>query len=46
METDNYGELDIEWIQLIKEALDLGLEKEEIRSFLANGSTQHLVLDK
>jgi DNA-binding transcriptional MerR regulator len=45
METDNYKELDTEWIQLIKEALDLGLEKEEIRIFLASGSTQHLVLD-
>jgi len=46
MESDVYGELDTEWIQLIQEALDLGLEKEEIRSFLAKGSTQQLVLDK
>lgn len=27
-------ELDIEWVQLIMEALDLGMDKEEIRSFL------------
>jgi DNA-binding transcriptional MerR regulator len=46
METDIYGELDTEWILLIKEALDLGLEKEEIRSFFAKGSTQQVVLEK
>ncbi|WP_147533528.1 anti-repressor SinI family protein [Bacillus marasmi] len=27
-------ELDIEWVQLILEALDLGIDKEEIRLFL------------
>lgn len=27
-------ELDIEWVQLIMEALDLGIDKEEIRLFL------------
>ncbi len=46
MESQNYGDLDTEWIQLIQEALKLGLEKEEIRSFLAKGSTQQLVLEK
>jgi DNA-binding transcriptional MerR regulator len=46
METENFGELDTEWILLIKEALDLGIEREEIRSFLAKGSTQQMVLEK
>jgi DNA-binding transcriptional MerR regulator len=27
-------ELDYEWVQLIKEALELGIDKEEIRKFL------------
>jgi DNA-binding transcriptional MerR regulator len=34
MEKDGYGQLDLEWVQLIKEALALGLEKEEISRFL------------
>jgi DNA-binding transcriptional MerR regulator len=46
METENFGELDTEWILLIKEALNLGIEKEEIRSFLAKGSSQQLVHEK
>lgn len=29
-------ELDTEWMQLILEALELGLKKEEIREFLTN----------
>lgn len=29
-------ELDIEWLQLIMEAKNIGIEKEEIRQFLLN----------
>jgi antagonist of SinR len=28
------GELDVEWIQLILEALEMGIDKEDIREFL------------
>ncbi|RDI41623.1 anti-repressor SinI family protein [Falsibacillus pallidus] len=28
------AELDLEWLELIKEALDVGLTKDEIRTFL------------
>ena len=46
MEKEMLGELDVEWVQLIKEALDLGMKKEDIRSFLAKEQPQQLVLDK
>ncbi|MCA1060901.1 anti-repressor SinI family protein [Rossellomorea aquimaris] len=29
-------ELDLEWVELIKQALDAGISKEEIRKFLNN----------
>jgi antagonist of SinR len=32
----NEQKLDLEWIQLIKEAKNLGIEKEEIREFLSS----------
>lgn len=32
----NELQLDLEWIQLIKEAKNLGIEKEEIREFLSS----------
>lgn len=34
MEKAMHSELDAEWVQLIKEALELGINKEEIREFL------------
>lgn len=34
VEVDNKQELDQEWIELIKEAKNLGLSLEEIRDFL------------
>ncbi|MCM3585534.1 anti-repressor SinI family protein [Mesobacillus maritimus] len=46
MEVQNYEGLDVEWMQLIKEALDLGLTKEDIRSYLAKDYPQELVLEK
>ncbi|MDF2903936.1 MAG: hypothetical protein K0S25_1574 [Bacillus sp. (in: firmicutes)] len=30
----NHEELDLEWVELIMNALDMGLSEEEIRSFL------------
>ncbi|WP_318505819.1 anti-repressor SinI family protein [Bacillus sp. T3] len=32
------GELDVEWVQLIMEALEMGIEKDEIRTFLKEKS--------
>jgi DNA-binding transcriptional regulator YhcF (GntR family) len=35
-------EIDYEWVELIEEALQMGLTKEEIRAFLkSNGSLEH-----
>ncbi|WP_121613797.1 anti-repressor SinI family protein [Mesobacillus foraminis] len=34
MEKALHSELDAEWVNLIKEALELGINKEEIRDFL------------
>jgi len=31
-----FEELDTEWIQLIMEALEMGINKEEIRKFIKN----------
>ena len=33
-------ELDIEWIELVKQALDAGISKKEIREFLQNQSQE------
>lgn len=35
-----FEELDTEWMQLIMEALEMGLKKEEIREFLTNFNNQ------
>jgi DNA-binding transcriptional MerR regulator len=35
-----FEELDTEWMQLIKEALEMGLKQEEIRDFLTNPNGQ------
>lgn len=35
-----FEELDTEWMQLIMEALEMGLKKEEIREFLKNFNGQ------
>mgnify|MGYP000952655472 CR=1 FL=1 len=37
-------QLDLEWIQLIKEAKNLGIEKEEIREFLSSQTEQKELL--
>ncbi|WP_235860398.1 anti-repressor SinI family protein [Rossellomorea aquimaris] len=33
-------ELDLEWIELVKQALDAGISKNEIRHFLQNHSKE------
>ncbi|MBH9966659.1 DNA-binding anti-repressor SinI [Bacillus haikouensis] len=33
-------ELDLEWIELVKQALDAGISKNEIREFLQNHGTK------
>ncbi len=33
-------ELDLEWIELVKEALDAGISKSEIREFLRNHASK------
>ncbi|WP_083413009.1 anti-repressor SinI family protein [Bacillus massilinigeriensis] len=38
--------LDSEWMQLIQEALELGIKTEEIREFLNSNSTMAVVLEK
>jgi DNA-binding transcriptional regulator YhcF (GntR family) len=35
-----FEELDTEWMQLIMEALEMGINKEEIREFLMQSSGQ------
>lgn len=37
------ADLDSEWMQLILEALELGIEKKEIRDFLNSRSTEAIV---
>lgn len=37
-------ELDIEWLQLIKEAKNLGLNIEEIRKFICNNQNEFPIL--
>jgi antagonist of SinR len=40
----NEQQLDLEWIQLIKEAKKLGIKKEEIREFLSSHIEQEKLL--
>ena len=40
MEKDNEQTLDSEWVQLIKEALEMGIAKEDIRKFLNGEGTR------
>ncbi|MCS0824396.1 anti-repressor SinI family protein [Cytobacillus firmus] len=37
-------EIDLEWMQLIMEAKNLGLQKEEIREFLHNNRTKEVLI--
>ncbi|MCM3667182.1 anti-repressor SinI family protein [Mesobacillus subterraneus] len=37
-----FEELDTEWMQLIMEALEMGINKEEIREFLTNFNGQQI----
>jgi DNA-binding transcriptional regulator YhcF (GntR family) len=37
-----FEELDTEWMQLIMEALEMGINKEEIREFLSNFNGQQI----
>ena len=41
-----YSDLDIEWMKLIREALDMGIEKEEIRDFLNSKGTKAVGMGK
>ncbi|WP_084820340.1 DNA-binding anti-repressor SinI [Mesobacillus campisalis] len=43
MEKMELGELDLEWVELIKEALEMGLDKEEIRRFLNSKNEEVLM---
>lgn len=38
-------EIDLEWLQLIMEAKNLGLQKEEIREFLHNNRAKELLIE-
>ncbi|KAF0820621.1 MULTISPECIES: anti-repressor SinI family protein [unclassified Cytobacillus] len=38
-------EVDLEWLQLIMEAKNLGLQKEEIREFLHNNRAQEVLME-
>ena len=46
MEKANEALLDSEWVQLIKEALEMGIEKEEIRKFLKGEGMKPLIMNK
>lgn len=37
--------IDLEWLQLIMEAKNLGLQKEEIREFLHNNKAKELLME-
>lgn len=37
-------EIDLEWLQLIMEAKNLGLQKEEIREFLHNNRAKEVLI--
>lgn len=38
-------EIDLEWLQLIMEAKNLGLQKEEIREFLHNNRAKEVLIE-
>ena len=38
-------EIDLEWLQLIMEAKNLGLQKEEIREFLHNNRAKEVLME-
>ncbi|MGN7177767.1 hypothetical protein BK139_14745 [Paenibacillus sp. FSL R5-0490] len=38
-------EIDLEWLQLIMEARNLGLQKEEVREFLHNNRAKEVLIE-
>jgi DNA-binding transcriptional MerR regulator len=46
MKSMQYEDLDFEWMQLIREALEMGLEKEDIRKFINREETVPVVVRK
>ena len=46
MKTNMLGHLDHEWMELVKEARDLGLSVEQVKEFLLVNSSQTFASDK
>ncbi|MBM4764445.1 anti-repressor SinI family protein [Bacillus sp. B15-48] len=46
MDQPKYRDLDAEWMMLIKEAIEIGIAKEEIRKFLKGEGKLPLVLEE